>query len=88
LGRLEGERCDWQVRGNGGLKETIMLLLTTPNIPGDHKVLEVFDMVTIYQTIKVSQHGVIEGLLAKNRNEYKEVFDAFRNAVREYTTIF
>jgi uncharacterized protein YbjQ (UPF0145 family) len=67
------------------LKEVIMLLLTTPNIPGDHKILELFDMVTIYQTIKVSQNIVIEGSLAKNRNEYKEAFDAFRSAVREYT---
>jgi uncharacterized protein YbjQ (UPF0145 family) len=63
-----------------------VLLLTTPHIPGDHQILEVFDMVTIYQTIRISPLAATEGLPAKGRNEYKEAFDAFRKAVKEYTS--
>ena len=52
-----------------------MLLLTIPSLPEGLVVKEAFPMVLVNQAIRVSDKGIIRGLLERNRNEYAEALE-------------
>ena len=53
-----------------------MLILTTSVLPEGLVIKDMFSMILINHSIRVSAKGLIRGLLERNRNEYQEAIDA------------
>ncbi|MCK9744185.1 hypothetical protein [Pseudomonas syringae] len=56
------------------------LLLTTENLPEGIAVKEVFGMIQVTGPVEVSNKGLVRGFFERNKNEYREVIDAFINS--------
>jgi hypothetical protein len=67
---------------------TFMELLTTPLPPG-YRLIQNLGVISVTTPIQITQKGVIQSLLERNRNEWSEAYDAFIAAApRDGTIIF
>ena len=57
-----------------------MLVLTTDTLPPDLELVETFGLITTTYPIQVSQKGLMQRMLERDRNEQQEAYDAFVKA--------
>lgn len=66
-----------------------MLVLTTDTLPPDLELIETFGLITTTYPIQVSQKGLMQRLVERDRNEQQEAFDAFvKSAPREANVVY
>lgn len=59
-------------------KNSGLLLFTTDEVPGDYEVLELYQMVQVTGTVKLSKEGLVQGIIHRKRNQYQEVLENFK----------
>lgn len=66
-----------------------MLVLTTDTLPPDLELVETFGLITTTYRVQISQKGLIQSMLERNKNEQQESYNEFiESAPSEANTIY
>ncbi|WP_419763792.1 MAG: hypothetical protein ACNI28_08295 [Arcobacter sp.] len=52
-----------------------MLVVTTDSLPDDYKIKQMYPMIEVTSRTQISQKGIIQGIIDRNRNEHQEAYD-------------
>lgn len=63
-----------------------MELMTTP-LPLGYRLMQNLGVISVTTPIQITQKGIIQSIVERNRNEWSEAYDAFMAAAPSGTTI-
>ncbi|GAB0063270.1 hypothetical protein IBA8401_43000 [Pseudomonas syringae] len=63
-----------------------MELMTTP-LPSGYRLLQNLGVLSVTTPIQITQKGIIQSIVERDRNEWAEAYDAFMAAAPRGTTV-